>query len=85
MAIAGGVGDGVFAAVVDNDNAMVMVAIIASDNGGSGDGHPCCGLRQQLMAAPEMATLAVAASAVDGGGGNGGLCRRWLLSTEAGV
>ena len=74
MAVAGGVGDGVFTAIIDNDDTMVMVAIISSVNGGSGDGHPCCGLRQRLMVALEMAALAIAASAVDGGGGNGGLC-----------
>ena len=51
MAVAGGVGDGVFTAIIDNDDTMVMVAIISPVNGGSGDGHPCCGLRQRLMAA----------------------------------
>ena len=73
MAVNGGGSNGVFAATINDQNSMMVVAITSSVNAGSGDGHLCQRLRRRLMVAVAMAILAVAALAVGGGGSNGGL------------
>ena len=74
MAVNGGGGNGVFASAIDVNTMMVVVAITSLVNGGGGDGHPSCQLWRQLMAAAAMVVLAVAALAVNGSSGDGGLC-----------
>ena len=42
MAVNCGGDNGVFAATVNDDNTMVVVAITSLVNGGDGNGRPCC-------------------------------------------
>jgi hypothetical protein len=74
MVVNDGGDNGIFDAAIDNNNTMVVVAITSLVDGGSSDGHPCYRLQRPLMVAAVMVILAVAASAVNGSGGNGGLC-----------